>query len=491
MQLRPYQSAAFDSIRACYARGVRRALYVAPTGSGKTVTFAYIARNAAAKNNRVCIGVHRRELLKQTSEKLEHSHGRISAGLSERRDELIQVASVQTLVNRLDAYQFDLIIIDEAHHSTASTYMRIIEANPRARVLGVTATPVRLSGTGLGDLFQEMIIGPSVRELTAAGMLAPAEIYAPMTIDLVGVHRARGDYAKKGLALASDKPHITGCAVAHYKKYSDGLPAIAFCVSVQHAEHVAEKFRAAGYVAKRVDGAMDQRERDAAIAGLGNGSIQVLTSCDLISEGVDVPVVACGILLRPTQSLGLYLQQVGRILRPSPGKTAAIILDHAGNTLRHGLPCEDREWSLERGAVPRARALDEEDDPHIRQCSQCFNIHEWASTCPACGFEYPLRPRIVEEREGELLRMNEARAAANAAVAVAGSVIELAETEYAAGRKPGWAIHAWRAAGRELTRDELKAYANRVAKLRGYKSGWVHYFLKLQNGGMKRETVSN
>ena len=446
MNLRPYQAQAVDQIRDAYRRGVRRPLYTAPTGSGKTVLFSYIARNAAARGKRVCILVHRRELLLQTCAKLETPCGKIAPGYSRTRD-LIQVATVQTLVNRLDKYQFDLLVIDEAHHATASTWMRVITANHDARVLGVTATPCRMTGRGLGDVFDTLIVGPTVEDLTADGWLAQCEVYAPGVIDVSGVGTASGDYVKRDLAMAADRPTVTGCAIQHYRRYADGLPAIAFCVGVQHAEHVAAQFRAAGYMARRVDGGTPQADRDGAIAGLARGEIDVLTSCELISEGVDVPVVSCGIMLRPTKSLGLAMQQMGRILRPAPGKRSAIILDHAGNCLRHGLPDEPREWSLAEGAVRQKRG-DTEAFP-VRQCARCYYVHRPAPACPQCGYVYPIAERTPEEVAGELVRIEQRQ-----------KRVEV---------------------GRARDREALEA----IARTRGYKHGWVEAILRARQA--KRE----
>lgn len=450
MHLRDYQQQAVDNIRGTFARGTRRVLYVAPTGSGKTVLFAYIARHAAARQRRVCVLVHRRELLLQTCAKLEHAHGCIAPGYH-RSQELIQVATVQTLVRRLDQYEFDLLVVDEAHHALAKTYLQVINASPRARVLGVTATPSRLDGKGLGDLFDELLTGPSVQELTDAGYLAPAVVYAPSTIDTSNVRTVAGDWQKSQLSVAADRPTITGCAIEHYRRLADGVPAIAFCVSVAHAQHVAAQFRAAGYTARCVDGNTPQADRDGAIAGLARGTLDVLTSCEIISEGVDVPVVGCGILLRPTKSTALALQQMGRILRPAPGKREAVILDHAGNCLRHGLPEEDREWTLEAGYKQRRGESD--GGPSVRQCTRCYFVHRAAPQCPQCGHVYPVQSREVEQQDGELQRLNPEQVRARREVGRARDRAALERIAEARGYNPAWVEHILRARARK--REEV------------------------------------
>ncbi len=434
MRLRPYQHDWINRIRDAYRAGHRRVLAQSPTGSGKTVAFAYLSAKIAAAGQAVLILVHRRELTSQAHAKIPAA-GIIAAGYTPTPGP-VQIASVQSLIRRQHP-PADYVIVDEAHHATAGTYRAILDRYPDARVLGVTATPCRTSGAGLGDVFTDMVTGPTVADLTAAGWLAPAVVYAPAGIDTDGVPRRGGDYAAGALAIRADRPHITGSAVEYYRRLADGEPAIAFCVSRAHAVHVAAQFTNAGYRAAPVDGDTPTVERDRLIAGLATGDVQVLTSCDLISEGVDVPVVSVGLMLRPTESLALWLQQCGRILRPAGGKTRALILDHAGNTARHGLPDEPREWTLDAHRAVRGG----ETPPPVRQCPACFYAHRPAPTCPACGWDYRPAERLIAERAGELER-----------VAVA--------------RK--------RAAGMARTREQLEA----VARERGYKQGWVHMMLR-------------
>lgn len=448
MNLRPYQVEASAAIRRALAAG-RHPLYVLPTGGGKTFLFTHIAREYPGN---VCILMHRRELIEQTSRALgDTPHGIIQSGVRPRPDLRIQVASVQTLVNRLSWYHFDIIIVDEAHHTTAASYQRVVAAYPGAQLMGVTATPCRTDGTGLSDAgFDELIVGPSVAELTAAGYLTPAHVYAPQTsIDVSGVHRRGGDYVKSELAAAVDKPRITGDAIEHYTRYAPRWPAIAFCASVAHAEHTAAGFRAAGYTAASIDGSMTPYERRRLIDALATGEVNVLTSCDLISEGVDVPVVACGIMLRPTMSTALWLQQIGRCLRPAPGKSHAVILDHVGNSLRHGLAETPREWSL--AGLARAD-VDPDAEPATRWCPACLRAHVTAPVCPYCGYEHPKRERAELEQVSGELALLDAQYAAIKAVSLERREEWQCETleDYQRlaserGYSPGWAWHRWNA----------------------------------------------
>lgn len=314
VELRDYQLSAVDGVRREFAMGRRSVLLVSPTGSGKTVTFAYVTAGTAQKNKRVLLLAHRRELLRQISKALTMngvSHAVMAGGSLGTPRAPVVVASVFTLANRLARFEPpDLIIGDEAHHFTPrSTWGKVVQHFPKARILGVTATPERHDGKGLGDLFQSMVMGPTVADLTARGFLSPAVVYAPAAPDLSGVKRGANDYNQDALAEAMDKPSITGSAVAHYTRLAAGKKAVAFCVSIKHAEDVARDFRAAGYMATSIDGAMDDGTRDRILKDFAAGNIDVLTSCDLISEGFDLPAIEVAILLRPTESLGLYLQQ--------------------------------------------------------------------------------------------------------------------------------------------------------------------------------------
>ena len=352
-------------------------------------------------------------------------------------------------------------MIDEAHHATAGTWRTIIEAMPKAWILGVTATPIRGDGNGLGveagGIFDDLVEGPQVSQLIAGGYLVKPVIYAPTEqLDLSGIRMRMGDYDAHELAERMDKPSITGNAVEHYKRLADGLPAVAFCVSVKHAQHVAEQFKAAGYRAAFVDGQAEDDERKRILNGLGNGSIQVVTSCDLISEGTDIPAIGVAILLRPTQSTGLYIQQVGRALRPCAGKDRAIILDHVGNVLRHGLPDDVREWSLD--GLPRRKKKKKEDElPPLRiaQCKQCYAVHEPAPVCPHCGYVYEIKASTPREVEGELKEITEQQAAMirkqkRQEVGKAKSLEALQKIEQERGYKPGWAWHVWREKEKKL-----------------------------------------
>ena len=461
VQLRSYQADALDLVRASYGRRRRSPLLVMATGAGKTVTFAAIVEGAVRRGKRVLIVAHRRELIRQASRKLTDAavtHGIIAPGHTATRDP-VQVASVQTVARRLDTLpSFDLIVIDEAHHAVAGSYSVLIAAQPGARLLGVTATPERMDGRGLGieagGPFDDLILGPDVAQLVTEGYLTPSRVLAPGEApDLSGVRTRGGDYEAAALEAAMGGPTLTGCAVQHYRQHAEGLPAIAFCVSVQHARDVAATFCKAGYRAVAADGSTPTPERDAAISGLGTGAVQVLCACDLISEGLDVPAVSAVILLRPTKSLGLHMQHVGRGLRPAPGKAHLTVLDHAGNTLAHGLPDTPREWSL----LGRAKGAQREASGW--RCPACFLVQVPAKACRECGEAAPWLGD-GDEREGRSLRLVEGQ-------------LQVVDPERIARLR---ATPLSKLLADNPGREQLRE----IAQARGYKSGWVWHTMQNQ-----------
>ena len=284
--LRPYQDRAVAEIRAAFNHGARRVLFVLPTGGGKTTVFSYVTSAAAARGNRVCVLVHRQELVDQVSGSLTAMgvlHGIVAGGYPETTAP-VQVASVASLVRRLDRTEpFDLLIPDEAHHAVAGSWKAVLDAMPRAFVLGVTATPERLDGRGLGDAFEVMVTGPSVAELTSDGFLVPAVVYAPpVGVDLSRVRTRGGDYASGELAEAMSDKAVVGNAIEHYARLCRGVPAVAFCAGVHHSRGVAERFNVAGFRAAHVDGETEKGERRRLIAALGSGDLDVLTNAGLI-----------------------------------------------------------------------------------------------------------------------------------------------------------------------------------------------------------------
>jgi len=443
MNLRPYQQQLITDIRLQYQLGHKSVLAVLPTGGGKTVCFSYIAEQAAIKGNRVCILVHRAELLDQASRSLTAMgvrHGRIAAGKSMDLSHAVQVASVQTLARRLHLLPrefFQLLVVDEAHHTTAGTWAKVIEHFHAAKLLGVTATPIRSDGRGLGQHYQAMVQGPTAQQLTEQGFLATAKVLAPPGFDSTGLRKRMGDFDAKEAEQRVGT--IMGDCLGHYRKHLPGQTAIAFCCSVAHAEAVATLFQSAGIAAASIDGSMDTTQRQQLLSNLGTGSLKVLTSCALIGEGVDVPSVGGCILLRPTASVALHLQMIGRCLRPQLGKRA-VVLDHVGNTLRLGHHLEERDWTLD-GAAKR----DREAAPSVKVCPTCFATSiSTAQICRECGHVFaPQERRELQQVDGELVEM--AARQRKREQGSAQSLDDLRQLAQQRGYKRGWAERVYQA----------------------------------------------
>jgi len=341
------------------------------------------------RGQRVLILVHRREILEQTLSSLFRlgvTAGQVVSG-SPTTQNSVQVGMVQTVVRRLATMRRpDLIITDEAHHVLEdNTYGAILRYWLNVPVVGFTATPERLDGRGLKESFETMILGPTIKTLVSSGYLAPPVLYRPPNELIANYHVKRGDFDGSEQERHMSGRKIVGDVIDHYRAHLDRLPVVCFCVSIAHSRLMAQRFHDAGYTARVVWGNMPKADREADIKGLADGSVNVVCSCDVISEGVDVPVMAGAILLRRTLSLGLYLQQAGRALRLSPGKSRALILDHAGNYQLHGHVLADRKWSLDAGA----RRESGETPPETTACPSCFGV--WPGkirVCPDCGFDF-------------------------------------------------------------------------------------------------------
>jgi len=391
-------------------QGARSILITSPTGSGKTILTAHMLKTASQKNMSAWFLVHRRELIKQSIRSFKMvgvPHGVIASGFMEAKRLPIQIASVQTLIRRLTRYRTpSLIIWDETHHIGASSWDKIYRYFPNAYHIGLTATPMRLDGKGLGNWYKKIVHGPSVSWLIENKFLSPYKIYAPSHINTSGLHTRMGDFITSELDELVDRPTITGDAIKHYTKFCPGARAVVFCVSVKHSRHVVDQFNAAGIPAEHVDGETPPEVRDAAIKRFSSGETKILSNVELFGEGFDLPAMEAVILLRPTRSLGLYLQQVGRCLRYVEGKIA-IILDHAGNCERHGLPDEERNWQLSSD-MPIENKSDSEKIS-VKVCPECFAAQvSGRPSCMFCGCSFPVQYREIDQKEGDLVEVDPA-----------------------------------------------------------------------------------
>ena len=380
MQLRDYQQRALEQVQGTYKQGHKRVLLVAPTGSGKSAMMRYMLGRT---NKRTLILCHRAELLDMICESLTVPYVRIG-GSKRQPDAPVYVGMMQTVTRRLESLpKFDWVISDEAHLAMCPTWRSILRHYDQAWHLGLSATPCRLDGIGLGAEYERIVFGPSPRELMERGYLCRARVFAPQTVGRAS-KRGRGEFKMDEAAAEIDQRQITGDIIAHWRKHAEGRRTLAFACTVEHSQHLASAFNSCGIPAAHIEGDMDKTERRRIISEFRAGGIKLLVNCELLTTGFDCPEIEAGIFARPTDSLALFLQMVGRYLRPSPatGKSDAVLLDHVGNTLQHGLPDEDREWTLD-GAEKRAKSA-----ISVVQCPECFVCHRPAPKCPSCEHVY-------------------------------------------------------------------------------------------------------
>lgn len=394
MILRSYQIEARKAVRAALQTH-RRVLLSAPVGAGKTCIAASMIEAASRKGRRSLFIVHRRELLNQARERLR-SFG-VDPGIILRDNHDVRVAtvaSVQTLVRR-DPPPADLIFVDEAHRAVSPTFQTALAAYPDAWIVGLSATPYRLDGKGLSGTFDTLVSTITVSDLVRQGHLIAPTVYAPSTPDLSHVPKRSGDFATD--ALASATAPLTGDIVEHWHRLARDRITVAFCVNIEHARAVASQFNKSGACADAVWGSDPERERK--LIDLRSGKLKILCSVDLLGEGWDLPELSCSILARPTLSLALHHQQLGRGMRVFPGKNSYIVLDHAGNHDRLG--CIDDPITLSLDGVERVPV------PRIITCRKCFAAYR-VPPCPQCGTAPEPSQRdneaVPETAEGELVR---------------------------------------------------------------------------------------
>jgi DNA repair protein RadD len=387
LTLREYQARAVSEVHRAIENGRNAICLVAPTGAGKTVMGAKLVQDFVAAGRRVLWVAHRIELVEQAISRMGIPCGAIVAG-SKLDPTLFRctVASLQTVIRR-QLPPADVLIIDEAHHARSGSYGALVEglraANPELVVIGLTATPCRLDGKGLGDLFETLVIAAQVSALIAEGSLVRPRVFSSReTPDLKGVKKVAGEFSDKGLELACNKAKLRGDVVEHWLARGAGRPTVLFAVSLEHSRALIADFGAAGVKAVHVDGSMSRHERERALGAVKSGEAQILSNVGIVTEGWDYPQLEVCVLARPTASLSLLMQMWGRVMRPWPGKEA-IVLDHAGNVARHKvLPWIDVEWSLEQSKpkVPGGA---------VKTCPGCFAVCPGnAQFCSECQHDF-------------------------------------------------------------------------------------------------------
>ncbi|MBR4383025.1 MAG: DEAD/DEAH box helicase [Selenomonadaceae bacterium] len=402
IELRSYQQDFIDAVRCEFIQNHKRVVGVAPCGAGKTIMTGWMIREAARRGKRSIFFVHRNELIEQTAktfDDLQIPYGIIAASHKMKLDEPVQIASVQTLAKRIEKVPPpDFLICDECHHILANTYKKILDAFPKAFLLGVTATPQRTGGITLCDVFQSMVESLSVNELIARGNLTPFKYFAPnIGVDLTSVREKFGEFVTDDIEEIMADKKIIGGIVEHYKKLASGKQAICYCVNVRHSKSVAEAFNLAGIPAAHVDGETPKNIRADCVEKFRRDELKVLCNCDLFSEGFDVPHCQAVILARPTMSLTLYIQQSMRAMRPDPNdpNKVAIIIDHVQNNLRHGLPNAEHHWSLE----PNKKISDKRQCPKCKKSVKPEPTPDHRLKCPNCGFVFPKLESVEPEHQ--------------------------------------------------------------------------------------------
>lgn len=378
--LRPHQQRDLDALRTEVHAG-RNPVLVAPCGYGKGTLISVIVHNATKLGHRVIFAVHGKSLVVDMSERVSRlgiKHGVLMGGERRERWHSVQVASIDTLYRMSHPPEAALIIIDEAHMALSPTWRKTLDRYPKARYIGATATPIRLDKKGLGKstggLFDSMVLGPSEEELIALGNLVGSRVLAPPPpADIGGVKKTAGEFNSKQLAAVCDKTKLIGDIVTHWKRHGN-VKTAAFGVDQAHANHICQQFNEAGVQWAYVDAETSTEERAKIWRDLDKGSLMGVASVGCISVGWDHPVVSCLISARPTASLGLWKQMLGRGSRPHPGKTHFLVLDHSGNTHRHapfGMFEDSVPWKLEGEAIHESA---DKKPPAIASNSACARM---------------------------------------------------------------------------------------------------------------------
>jgi DNA repair protein RadD len=419
MILHPFQAEVVAEIERKITEGIRRILVAAPTGSGKTVVASEVIKRTTAQCKRNVFIAHRDEMLTQARDKL-HKFDVYSGIIKSGRDRdlrpqaLVQVCGIQTLHTRairaksMELPPADIAWFDEAHHVRARTYQTIIEAYPDAIIIGLTATPARGDGRGLGNAFEVMIEAPQIGELMKLEHLVPLKIFAPPPPDLRGVKIAStADY---DVAQLSDKMDpLVGDVIEQWRKHAQRRRTVAFAVDIRHSVHLTDEFLKSSVRAEHLDGETPQANREGILARLASGETEVVCNVGVLTEGYDLESIGCIVLARPTRSLVLYRQMIGRGLRTAPEKTDVIVLDHSGATYRHGRPDDAIEWTLDTdkratNKTHEARVAKTGSDPFV-ECKGCGALRLHGMACDACGWEPKPPARPVEYVDGELVEL--------------------------------------------------------------------------------------
>lgn len=483
ISLRPYQVEAIANTRQILAKQ-NSIVIVLPTGAGKTTVAAEMICLMVKAGKRVWFGAHLFELVDQARKRFEAfgltgQVGTIAPNWHYHGDRPVQVAMVQTLARRIEKLPVhqhpDFLFIDESHHSPAGSYQKVFAALPNTKRIGLTATPFRLDGRGLGDDYAELIAPVSAAQLVEQGYLVPARYYGSEA-DLHGLKSKMGDYDQKELYDRFNKRQLYAGTVKNYRTFADGQKAIVFCVNVEHSLLTVQAFVADGIAAAHLDGTTPSAIRAKILSDFAAGRYQVLSNVALFTEGFDLPELGCVILNRATQSRSLYLQMVGRGLRPSPGKAQCIVIDQGSNVSAHGFFDDEIAYELNPEPKRKKKKTDALDVCPMKECPSCrlFNKVQ-ARACEECGHEWPASHEKAKETEMVELRREEIR--------VGGLLVGTRELTPEQAKKTAMPEHLKGRPLSELSEPELRA----VARLRGYHPRWVNRQLELRTKQAGRE----
>lgn len=447
--LRNYQTDTINQILASLKKGNQSILVQSPPRTGKTVIMAEVARRATLRGNRIMFIVHRKEIVDQVRETFKKNNVNMN---------LTEIGMVQTFTRRVEKLiEPAIIFVDEAHHVLAKSYLKILNAFPKAIKLLFTATPVRLNGQGFEEVATDLIPGKQISDLIEQGFLAPVDYFAPPDIDLKILKLKRtGDFDEKSIEKAL-KPKIYGNTVKQYLKLAKGKQAIAYTYNVSSAEKLAKQFNEAGITSKAISGQTKAPIREKAIQDYKEGKIKIIVNAELFTEGLDLPGVDCVIMLRPTQSLSLYLQFAMRSMNPAPGKRA-IIIDQVGNVNRFGLPTQDRIWTLE-GEKRKVNKRSTDGIKSVTTCAKCFaTFYRNGNKCPFCN------NNLIEEKTIEVVDDAQLEKVISKRKEIFKQIVSDKVANNVANKKI----------------NELNSYAEvkAYAKLKNYKPGWVYFYSK-------------
>jgi DNA repair protein RadD len=472
--LRDYQVQSLEEIRTLFAQKIRRVLLKLPTGAGKTKIFCEMLKLADQKNTPSLLVVHMNQLIRQTEERLTQEgvkHGVIQGNRTRDEYENVRVCSIQTLTRRKYYPPAKFVVIDEAHVTGSKSYLEFLEHYKDAFILAVTATPHLKKG--MRHVADAVVSPIGVRQLIERGYLVPGKYYScPKKVDLSGVSISNGDYNTG--ELAEKMSVITGDVVEHYLKYAQGLPALMFAVNVEHSLQLTKSFNDAGIPCRHVDANVEYDERMEIIGQLEQGIIKVISSIGTLTTGFDCPALRVLIICRPTKSYNLHIQILGRGSRPYPGKSEFLVLDHAGNTIRHGFYETDKDCELDAKESKRTGNA----DAFLTECENCFAIfHLSSEKCPRCGHINNKKPeKIPKTKDGELTEL----LTENWEV-ILNKILAKAKRE---GYKKGWVYHQIQA---KIEPQDREVAWKRCSRMRKWPTRESHpeMFTRIRNLSMR------